>query len=250
MRGNLGYILSSKVGDNRDAEHAHIGVASNYNFGNGGHAYGIASDYTEIFIFGRGFKCRAGSSDVYTVHQAHAFFLTDGVGQGHEFFRVRLCHGREARAELFIVFATQRIFGEEVDVVGDYHHVAYHKFFVHTSCRIGYEQGFHAEFLHNTDRESDCFHVISLIVVETALHCHHAFAAHSAEDKIAAVTLNGRHGEVRYFGIRDIEFFVDMVHERTEPRAEDNGNLGHLAAYARAQKFGCLFDFFEHGKLV
>ena len=69
-------------------------------------------------------------------HSGNLIFGTMGgkrVMAMHKFFRVRLCHGREARAEFFIVFATQRILGKEVDVVGDYHHVAYHKFLVHTS---------------------------------------------------------------------------------------------------------------------
>ena len=83
--------------------------------------------------------------------------------------------------------------------------------------------------------------------MEAALHGDDGFAAEASEDEVAAVSLDGRDGEIGYLGIGDEELVVDMVYQRPETGAEDYGYLGHLALYARAEILGGLIDLFKHG---
>ena len=158
-------------------------------FGNGAHAHGIAADYTEVFIFCRSLECRTGRTYVNAVHQAQALLVADSVGKLDEFMAVGFCHRRETRTELVVVVTAERIFGEKIDMVCDYHHVAHLEFLVHAAGCVRHEKRLHAKLLEDTHRESHGLHVIAFVIMEAALHRNHGLASHTAENKVAAVSL-------------------------------------------------------------
>ncbi|GFI06516.1 hypothetical protein IMSAGC006_01259 [Muribaculaceae bacterium] len=129
-------------------------------------------------------------------------------------------------------------------MVGDDHDVADLECRVHATCGIAYEEGADAECFHYAHGESHLFHVISLVVMETTLHSHHAFAAESAENQVSAVALYCRQREVGYVGVGDELFVFDMIHKSAETGAEDYGRFGHFAFHARTYVVGCLSDLF------
>ena len=79
------------------------------------------------------------------------------------------------------VLAAQRVFGEEIDVIGDEHHVADAHFGSKAARSVGNKEGFDAQFVHDANGESHLLHVITLVVVETSLHGKHFFTAQTAE---------------------------------------------------------------------
>ncbi len=175
MGGHFGHILASEVGDHRHAEHAHAGMVGHDDFGNGGHAHGITADHAEVFIFGRSLERRAGGAYIDAVHHTDVFLSCDFVGQSYQFVAVGFGHGRESRTEAVVVLATERIFREEVDMVGDDHHVANAEFLVHTTGCIADKEGHDAEFAHHADWECHLLHVVAFVVVEATLHGHYWF---------------------------------------------------------------------------
>jgi hypothetical protein len=87
--------------------------------------------------------------------------------------------------------------GEEVDMVGNNHQVANLESRIHTTGSIRDEERLDAQFVHDAYGEGNFLHVVSFVVVETALHSHDVYATQFAEDECTSVTLDGRYGEVR-----------------------------------------------------
>ena len=135
------YVLG--IGDYRDSEHADAGVVGHDHLRHCRHTHRIATDDTEILIFGRCLERRAGSTDVDTMHQTDAILTGDVIGHTDQPFGIGLCHCRETRPPFFVILTSQRILGEKVDVVRDDHHVAYAEFFVHSSRGVAYEERTH-----------------------------------------------------------------------------------------------------------
>ena len=115
-------------------------MTGNDNFGYSGHTYRIATDNTEIFIFGRSLESRSRSAYIYAVHEPYVFFCGNSVGQFDVLLVVWFRHCRKTRAKFLVVFASERIFGEQVDMIGNNHNVANLEFLVHASCSVAYEQ--------------------------------------------------------------------------------------------------------------
>ena len=128
-------------------------------------------------------------------------------------------------------------------MVGDYHYVPYLEFLVHASGCIGDDERLYSEGPHYAYGEGDGLHVVSLIVVETALHGHDALAGKVAEDEVAAVALYGGYGEVGDGGVWNHRLILDHIGQGAETGSENNGDSGHIA-HLRAEKFCCLVDFF------
>lgn len=96
------------------------------------------------------------------------------------------------------VLAAQRVLGEEIDVVGDDHQVAYAEVGVHAAGGVAHEERLDAQLVHHAYGERHLLHRVSLVVVEAPLHGHDVLAAELAEDELAGVALHGRYGEVGY----------------------------------------------------
>ena len=86
--------------------------------------------------------------------------------------------------------------GEEVDMVSNYHQVANFEGGIHATGSIRDEERLDAQLVHDTYGEGDFLHVVSLVVVETALHSHDVHTTQFAEDECTSVSLDGRYGEV------------------------------------------------------
>ena len=113
-------------------------------------------------------------------------------------------------------------------MIGDNHNVTDLKLFVHAACRVRYEKCPDTEHLHDSDRECHLFHVVTFIIMETALHGHHTFAAKHTENQVAAVTLDCRDGEIGDFLVGNIKFIGDVVNEAAETGAEDYRYFRHI----------------------
>ena len=124
------------------------------------------------------------------MHQPYVLFAGDFVGKPDETRVVGMGHRRKASAELVVVVAAQRVFGEQVDVVGDDHKVADFEFFVHAARGIADEKYLYAEGLENAHGEGNGLHIVTFVVVEAALHCDNALFAESSEYEIAFVALD------------------------------------------------------------
>ena len=118
---------------------------------------------------------------------------------------IGLVHIRETRTR-GEVLATQRMLWEEVDMVGDNHQVTNLEGRIHTTGSIADEEGLDAQLVHNANGEGYLFHIISLIVVETALHSHDVHTTEFTEDECTSVSLNGRYREVGDVAVRNLEF--------------------------------------------
>ena len=95
--------------------------------------------------------------------------------------------------------------GEEVDMVGNNHQVANFEGWIHATCSIRHEECLDAQFIHDADGEGDFLHVVSLVVVETALHSHDVHTTQFAEDECTSVSLDGRYGEVGNLTVGDFQ---------------------------------------------
>ena len=194
-------------------------------FGHGRHADGIGSQDVEELVFGRRFKRRALCTQIDAVLHLDAFFGGNGVGLADELFVIRFAHVRKAWT-VGDVFAAQGMFGEVVDVVGNDHQVADFEGRVGAPAGVGYKQGLDAQFAHDADGEGHFLHRIALVVVETALHGHDVLAAQLAEDELAAVSLDGREGEVGDVLVLYFILFGDFAGQASQAGAKDDGGFG------------------------
>ena len=82
-------------------------------------------------------------------------------------------------------------------MVGNNHQVANFEGGIHATGSIRDEERLDAQFVHDAYGESNFLHVVSLVVVETALHRHDVNATQFTEDEGTGMSLYGRNGEVR-----------------------------------------------------
>ena len=87
------------------------------------------------------------------------------------------------------VLPAQRMFGEEIDMVGDDHQIANLERGIHTARRVAHEEGLDAQLVHHADGEGDLFHGVAFIKVETPLHGHDILVTKLSEDELPGVTL-------------------------------------------------------------
>ncbi len=59
------------------------------------------------------------------------------------------------------------------------------------------------------------------------------------------MTLYGGKREIGNFGIGDVLFIFDMVNERAQSCAKNDGGFRHICHF-RTYVLGCLVDFFYH----
>lgn len=129
-------------------------------------------------------------------------------------------------------------------MVRDDHDVSHLEFLVHTSGGIADEEYFHTEFAHDAYRECHLLHVITLVVVEAALHSHDVLASEVSEYQFAGMAFNGRNREVRNIVIVQFVLYFNMVHEVAKTCAENNCNLRNFTDLF-AHEVGGLFDHFQ-----
>ena len=191
------------------------------NFGNGRHTYRIRTQDTKHLVFRRSFKRRPLRADVHTVLHLDTLFCCNCIRLADKLFIVRLAHVREARA-IRNIPAVQRMFGEEIDVIGDNHQVADFKIGIRTAAGIRNKQGLDTQFPHYTYREGHFLHGISLIEVEASLHGHNILITQLAENQFAAVSLYRRNGEVGNILILYFILLGNLTCKAAKSGSEDN----------------------------
>ncbi len=210
-------------------------------FGDGGHTHGVAAYDAEVLILGGSLERRACGADIYAVHDAYVFLQGYLVCLLDKLVAVSLCHGRETRSEFLEVPASQRVLREEVDLVSDNHDVAHTELLVHAAGGVADKEGIDAERLHYAHGESHLLHVVTLIVVESALHGHDVLAAKVTEDEFAGMSCHRRYGEVGYLFVGKLCHYIHVVNEIAETGTEDYSDFGHLFHPALDIVF-CLLD--------
>ena len=196
-------VEATEIGDDRDAKGADATVVGYDDFRYGRHTYGIATQQTIHLIFCRCLKGRTLNTDIDAMLHLDTLLLGNLVGQCNEIQVVGLVHIRESWA-CGEVLATERMFREEVDMVGDNHQVTDAECRVHATCSITDEKRLDAQLIHHPDGERHFFHRITLIEVEAPLHGKDVYATEFAEDEFTAMALNGGYGEVGNIGIRKL----------------------------------------------
>ena len=188
-------VLKTQIGDDADAECSDATVVGHNHLRHGAHADGIAAKAVIHLVFCRCLEGGALYADIYAMNQPDAFLLGDALSQGNELPIVGFVHVGETRTGGEIL-ATQRMLGEEVDVVGDDHQVANLEFGVHASRGIAHEKGLDAQFVHDAHGECHLFHVVTFVIVETTFHGHDIHAAELAEDEFSGMSFYCRYGEM------------------------------------------------------
>ena len=133
-----------------------------------------------------GFIAGAGAGHVHALAEDNAFLGCNLFCQTDKCRVIRTGHVRETGAKVLQVGSDKRI-RQEVDVIPDYHEVSHAEAQVGAAGCVGNKQVLDANHLHHADRERDLGHVISLIVVDTALHGNNGFAAEGAHNEAALV---------------------------------------------------------------
>ena len=189
-------VEATEVGDDGDTKGTDATVVSHNHLRNGRHAHSIATQQMVHLIFCRRLEGRSLYADINAVLHLDTLLCGNPVGQSYQCQIVGLVHIREPRTG-GEVLATQRMLGEEVDMVGDDHQVADAECGVHTASGVADEKRLDAQFVHHTDRECHLLHRVSLVEVEAALHSQDIHTTEFAEDQFAAVALDGGYGKVR-----------------------------------------------------
>ena len=197
-------VEAAQVGNNADTKGADAAVVSYNNLGNGGHTNGVATQCAIHLIFCRSLERRTCGTHIDTVYQTDFLLFGNLCGQVDELVVVSLVHIREAWT-CGEVLATQRMLGEEVDVVGDDHQVANLEGGVHATGSIRHEEGLDAQLVHDAYGERYFLHGVALVIVEAALHGHDVYTTKFTEDERTGVALDGRYGEVGDFSVRNLQ---------------------------------------------
>ncbi len=136
-------VEAAQVSNNADTEGADATVVSYDNLGNGGHTNGVAAQCAIHLIFCWSLERWTCSAYINAIDQTDFLLLGKLRGQIDEFVVVSLVHIREAWT-CGEVLATQRMLGEEVDVVGDNHQITNLEGGVHATSGIRHKEGLNA----------------------------------------------------------------------------------------------------------
>ena len=146
-------------------------------------------------VFCRCFKSRSLYANVYTMNHSDTFFFGNFVSQSSQLSVIGLVHVRESWT-CWEVLTMKWMLREEVDMIVDDHQISNFKVGIHSSRGIGNKQSFNAQLVHDALWEGYFFHVITFIIVESALHSHDVLATQLAKNKLARMTFHRGQGEV------------------------------------------------------
>lgn len=129
------WLKAAQVGDDAHAEDLDATVTRHDHLRYGRHAYRVTTQEMIHPILGRRLEGRTLHAHVDTMLQGDALFLGDAVGKSDQLMVVSLVHIGEARTRREVL-TTQRMFGEEVDMISDDHHVTNVELRVHATGGI------------------------------------------------------------------------------------------------------------------
>ena len=111
-------------------------------------------------------------------------------------------------------------------MIPDNHKVSHTEAQVGAAGCVGNKQVLDTNHLHHADRKRDKCHVISLIVVDTALHGNNGFAAEGANNEAALVADCGGHREARNVPVGDFQRILNLVCQLAKAGAQDYSHGG------------------------
>src|SRR3954447_5059894 len=110
-----------EVGDRRDRRDAQPGVTGEDHLGNRGHPDGVGAERAEGADLGGGLERGAGGGEVDALGEVDPELACRPPQGRAQPGVVGIAQAREARADLVVVGARERVHAEQVDVVGDRH---------------------------------------------------------------------------------------------------------------------------------
>ena len=244
MRNHHGLFQASEVGDDAHAEATDAALVGHNDFGNGAHAHGIGSPTRKHAVLGGRLVGRALRGKIDAVLHLDAVAGSYFVRPGDKLLAVGLAHVGEAGAGRYIR-TVQRVLGHVVDVVGDYHQVAYLEVRVRSARRIADEESLDAQLVHDADRERHLLHRVAFVVMESALHRHDVLAAKASEDEFAGMAFDGGDREVGNLVVGDGQQSLNVLSHLPKAGAKHNGCLGGIWHPFTEPRRCCLY-FLEH----
>ena len=207
------------------------------------HPHCVASDEPEIFVFRRRLVRRARASDINALLEVYVQFRRDNLRFLDELKVVGPRHVRKSWTEIVEILPDERIW-KEVNVVADDHEVTDLEPVVHSSSRIGNEKILYSKHFHYADRESDKFHRVAFIVVETPLHGNDELSSEFSRNEISLVTDCRRHRKSRNFPVRDDNRVLNLVGKLSKPAAKHYSHNRFSPAELYADVLGSTIDSF------
>ena len=157
------------VGDARDAEYAHLGVARGNHFRNGGHADKIRADGAQISYLSRGFVAWAWQRGVDAFVKANTIAVSFADGHFAEPSVIGHGHVRKARAETLVIGSSKRARALKIDVIFDHDQLASYEFAFDATGRVREDYSFDAHAREDADGKGDIFGGITFVQVDAAL---------------------------------------------------------------------------------
>ena len=198
------WLKAAQVGDDAHTEDSDATVTGHDHLGNRRHADRITPQEMIHSVLRRCLEGRTLHAYVDTMLQRDTLLLCYAVGKRDQFMVVGLMHIREAGTG-GKVLATQRMLGEEIDMVGDDHHVTNMELRVHAAGGIADKERLNAQLIHHTHRKGNLLHRVTLIEMETAIHSDDIHSTELTEDEFPRMSLYRRHREIRNILVRDFQ---------------------------------------------
>ena len=154
---------------------------------------------------------------------------TRALGAGHGNFpqlrRIHPGHIEETGAKLLHIGAAEGAVARQLDVVGNDHHITGTVAGIHGTGGVSNDRLLNTQQLEYPDGNNQLLKIIALIGVEAAGHTNDLAAADSAEDQLARVGSYCGHKEIGNVLIIHHDGVFDLLRERPETGAENNGDL-------------------------
>ena len=217
------------VRDAADAQHTHAAVARDHDLRHGAHAYRVRAKGAQHADFRGRFIRRAGHLRINAFAQCKALLARTCMRQRAQFLVKCAAHIREARSELVEVRTDERVLRRQAEHIADDHQIAGMIAEVHAARRVGDDQRLDADFLHHAHGQGDILHAVSLVVMEAALHHHHALAVQRAAAPHARVARDGRAREAGDFAVRQFNRVFQRLGVIAQPAAQNNADFSLTA---------------------
>lgn len=130
------------------------------------------------------FKSGSLYANVDAMNHSDTFFFGNFISQSSQLSVIGLVHVWESWT-CRKVLSMEWMLWEEVDVIVDDHQVSNFKVGIHSSRGVGNEQSLDAQLVHDAFREGYLFHVITFIIVESALHGHDVLASQLTKNEFS-----------------------------------------------------------------
>ena len=166
------------------------------------------------------------------------------LGEGDEFRVIGAGHVRETGAEFLEIRSDERV-REAVDMVLDDHDIPDVQVVIDAASRVGDEEIADAEYLHDTDREGDQIHRVSLVIMEPALHGDDFLAGEGSENEVPLMPDRRADRESRNILVGDDGLSGNLVRQTTQAAPEHDSNFRAFFAQLGADEIRRIVNPFQ-----